>query len=125
MYIQPYEPQEATYGSRAPAGSPATQACTQDEAPLGSDGVTTTPWRDGSNATGDAAGAFSDAPFGLGGLGAMLTSLTSMLQQIAQMMQSLLGRANADPTGQSQSQNAANGCTQHAMHGRHHTPIEE
>ncbi|MGH7737685.1 MAG: hypothetical protein ACREMP_07440 [Candidatus Tyrphobacter sp.] len=103
MYIQPYEPQESSFGSQAISGLP-TPACMSQETPLGSDAIAA-PWSQEVPGLSDGAGALGDAPFGALGLGGMLSSLTGMMQQLAQMMQALVGRLGGEP-------GSGGGCTQ-------------
>jgi len=106
MYIQPYEPQEMTFGSQSLSGF-AAPACTP-ETSSAADGIAS-PWSEELPGIDDAAGALNDTPFGSLGIGNMLASLTGMMQQLAQMMQSLLGRMGGE-TGGTQCGNG--GCTQ-------------
>jgi len=121
MYIQPYEPQEMTFGPSTLSGYGAAPSCAPSEAPFAGDGVAAEPWTQEMPGIGDAASALNDAPFGSLGIGNMLASLTGMMQQLTQMMQSLLGRMGG-PVG-NQAQCGGGACTQ-ASQAAQRVPLE-
>ncbi len=110
MYIQPYEPQDVTFGS-SPLTGYAPQTCAPQETPFQGDGVSSMmPWSSAVPGVGDAVSALNDAPLGMG-IGGMLSNLTGMMQQLVQMMQSLLGRMGNEFGGGMQCERPG-GCTQ-------------
>ncbi len=99
MYVQPYEPQDTTFGASGLGGYGASQIGAPGEVPMPGDGVSSMlPWSETMPGFSDGASALNDGPFGALGLGSMLTNLTGMMQQLVQMMQSLLGHGNSSCT---------------------------